>query len=529
MGGGIKDFINFGNTYTFWIKYENTNAGNINIYNYGYMKNFSNGYNANGAGSNGNFALSNGMVTIHIFHLKVNQNANEFNSTSGNLTGYEDSKRNSHILVSGSNNGRLTMADGGKIILSFGNGFKLGESYNSKYVFLDCDGNSGNNDLRSCNLKTNGKYVIPFLTTYNNGLFSMQTNGDNFNINIGDDEYASINTIYKSTLLSMNTYKTIINNIINNPKTRTNQATNTKNTRENRRMARIERSKYHAESIQINTESSTESSEVKDIESRADSNNYIFFLPLISYQNLNGGGGYNGLNYGFVGGYNATIGNHLAGIHFGFTYGGIKSKNSNIVQLKNTSYSGFLGFHYKYNFNYNMYLSARLEAFYYTNTLEGYFNNVLYETLKPSTIASSANIAFGKKWDFDMNKIGVEGGLDYSVMMNSKLDRLGESYAKNLLNLAYFDINGNYELATKYFGLNILLGAKTLITPYPKAKLDISNGYNINIYENRVSAYTSIGATYKINNIIALELSYLGIYGDRMINHSGFFNTKIWW
>ncbi|RDU58416.1 hypothetical protein [Helicobacter sp. MIT 99-5507] len=438
------------------------------------------------------------------------------------MTSYEESIRNSHILISGSNDGKLTMANDGKIILSFGDGFELGQNYNSKYIFLDCDGNggnngsSGNNDVKNCALKNNGKDVIPFLTTYNNGLFSIKTNGGDFSININDDEYASINTIYKSALLSMNTYKTIINNIINNSKTFTNENKNT--TTINNINARSDRRRALSRNIE---------SEITN--DKKDSTNYMFFLPLVSYQSINGGGGYNGLNYGFVGGYNAAINNNLAGIHFGFTYGGIESKSSNLIQLKNTSYSALLGFHYKYNFNYNLYISTRLEAFYYINNLKGYFNNINYETLKPTTFAPSINFAFGKKWHFYMNKIGVEGGFDYSAMINSSLDRLGESYAKNLLNLAYLDINGNYELALKYFKFHFLLGAKTLITPYPKATLNTSNGYKINIYENRISAYTSIGTTYQLNDIIALELNYLGIYGDRMINHSGFFNTKIWW
>ena len=47
--------------------------------------------------------------------------------------------------------------------------------------------------------------------------------------------------------------------------------------------------------------------------------------------------------------------------------------------------------------------------------------------------------------------------------------------------VSYQDINGNYELSLRYFDFDFMLGAKTLITPYPKTMLDISNGYKINI------------------------------------------------
>ena len=185
-GGGANNFINFGNTYTFWT--ENAGSGNINIYNYRYIKN----------GSNGNFALSGANIKIHLFHLKINQNASSF-IQDGNFSNFEESIKQSHILVSGSNDGKLTMANNGKIILSFGDRFELGKAYNSAYIFLDCDNSNGSNNIQNCMVKSHkGEQVNPFLTTYNNGLFNITTSSDYMTINIDDDEYASSNTIYKS-------------------------------------------------------------------------------------------------------------------------------------------------------------------------------------------------------------------------------------------------------------------------------------------------------------------------------------------
>ena len=190
--------------------------------------------------------------------------------------------------------------------------------------------------------------------------------------------------------------------------------------------------------------------------------------------------------------------------------------------FKNSYYAGFLGIHHQYNFINSMYLNTRIEVFYHHNTI----TKNTFDTSNTSSISPSINLAFGKKWD---NNLGIEGSIDYTLMVNKNIESIDGKYDKSLFNLAYLDVNGNYDLILGSFGINTILGGKFLVTPYPKTTLRVSGGRDIAIHENRYNIYTNIGVSWYINSIVALKLNYLGIFGDRMMSNSGFFDVKIWW
>ena len=507
-------FINYGNIYTFWT--ENGATGNVNVYNYGSIKN----------STNGNFALSGHNVKLYYFNMTIDENADAFNAidttNSGDLTNKPDNERNSHILISGGNSGKFSLGDNATIMLHFGDSFEVDKVYNMQKLILDCSGTSNANNVQSCNKPYNSNSVkdkiIQTLATTNEGLYKFNVNGNNLSVSL-DTAYASANALYKGNLLSINTIKNQLNSILYAKKIankiENKEQIQTKSRRERERERRSQRYKPN----EISIESSTESNIDENIES-AD-NHYFLFSPFVSYQNLLDGGKYNGLGYGFVSGYNADLSeNNLFGFHFGFMMGNLDSKTT--FDFKNSYYAGFLGLHYQYSFVDSMYLRARLEAFYHYNTI----TKNLFDTTNINSISPSVSLSFGKKWD---NQLGIETGIDYTAMMNSKVESIDGNYDKSFFNLAYFDINGNYDLILGSFALNSILGAKALLTPYPTTTLRISGGKNVAIHENRYSIYANIGTSWQINDIIALNLNYLGIFGDKMMSNSGFFNIKIWW
>ena len=82
--------------------------------------------------------------------MKIDENANNFNSITGDLTNKPDNERNSHILISGSNDNKFSLSSDAMIVLSFGDSFEIDKSYDMTKLILYCKGNSGNNDVKSC-------------------------------------------------------------------------------------------------------------------------------------------------------------------------------------------------------------------------------------------------------------------------------------------------------------------------------------------------------------------------------------------
>lgn len=521
--GKVSTFVNYGNMNTFWT--ENSGSGNIDVYNYANLNNTSN---------NGNFALSGANVKLYYFNMKIDENANNFNSITGDLTNKPDNERNSHILISGSNDNKFSLSSDAMIVLSFGDSFEIDKSYDMTKLILDCKGGSGNNNVQSCSNSYNSTkdQAIKAISTHNDGLYKLYKNANNLIVSL-DTSYASANAIYKGNLSSINTIKNQLNQILYEKKLE-NEYRVYNNVRD--RALRDRRSqrafiesgvsdRYDGVSRGNRIQSQINESSVQPNiigKSNTNDDNYFFFSPFISYQNIFDGGEYSGLGYGFISGYNVDLNsNHLLGLHFGFAYGGLTSDTK--FNFKDIYYAGFLGLHYQYSFVDSMYLKLRFEVFYHYNTI----TKNLVDTSNPNSISPSVNIAFGKKWD---NRLGIEGGIDYMAMMNSKVESIDGKYDKSLFNLAYIDINGNYDLKFgSWGGVNTIIGSKILITPYPKTTLRISGGKDVAIHENRYSIYANIGTSWQINEIVALNLNYLGIFGDRMMSNSGFFNAKVWW
>ena len=147
--------------------------------------------------------------------MKIDENANNFNSITGDLTNKPDNERNSHILISGSNDNKFSLSSDAMIVLSFGDSFEIDKSYDMTKLILYCKGNSGNNDVKSCSISYNSTkdQAIKAISTHNDGLYKLYKNANNLTVFL-DTSYASANAIYKGNLSSINTIKNQLNQIL---------------------------------------------------------------------------------------------------------------------------------------------------------------------------------------------------------------------------------------------------------------------------------------------------------------------------
>lgn len=295
----LSNFINYGNMNTFWT--ESSSTGTTNIYNYGILNNTS---------SNANFALSGANVKIYYFNMKIDENSNAFNSITGNLSSKPHNERNSHILINTGSSGELSLDNNAKIVLNFGDSFEIDKAYDMTKLILKCD-NSNNIDACSNPYDKTKDQVITKISTYNDKLYKLNINGNNLSVSL-DTSYASANAIYKANLLSINTIKNQLNQILQNKKTIENT----------QKHSRFRARRIQANEINIESDSTTNES---NSTTNANDENYFLFSPFISYQNIFDGGKYSGLGYGFISGYNADLNDdNLLGLHFGFMGGGGK-------------------------------------------------------------------------------------------------------------------------------------------------------------------------------------------------------------
>ncbi|RAX53159.1 hypothetical protein CCY99_06085 [Helicobacter sp. 16-1353] len=261
-------------------------------------------------------------------------------------------------------------------------------------------------------------------------------------------------------------------------------------------------------------------------------NGHFFFMPFISNQQINDSDGLksSGNTYGFITGLSGDFGSTIVGAHFGFGYGGYNNK----VNLDYTQIATMLGLHLRADLVYGLFIKARADGYYFQNTI----NPVSTEQSKNAlnSIGFDVVASFGKQWNIKSGAMkgiaSIEAGLSYEGLSNSGYSFGTENYNSSLLNLLYGEIFGRYD---KFFGdsnawvLNMGLGVKYLLTGRPEIDMMLgTRNYNVVIGTDKFYGIAQLGVDYRINENLALNLNYLGMFGDRSMTNSGFFNVRLW-
>ena len=255
--------------------------------------------------------------------------------------------------------------------------------------------------------------------------------------------------------------------------------------------------------------------------------NHFFFAPFITHNILtkNNGFGLSGFNYGFVSGFGFGIdSNNTLGIHTGFSYGNL-SGSKDVLQTDISSLTILLGLHYKLDITYGLYLKVFGDAFYL-------LNKALLNEQKQSldSIGFGGSVYLVKVFDFDnVGNLNLELGLNTTGLQNNEINFINETYAKNFIMLVYGDVYLEYnKMFASGFGINTGIGTKYLFTK-PKAEVIVGGYDTFDIGVDEILGYLRLGVDWHINNMVILDLDYIGSFGDKSISNSGMFNIKVVW
>ncbi len=526
-------------------------------------------------------------INIVSYTLYIAESANSFNSFRQNNGGYtnEDDDTSSHLTIgvsgsSGNINIGTIVIDLDYDKISYNTNYSLSSlvalynvdtgvaidytDYSNYGLDLDASMEYGkiytNNELEYTLIASDSGYF----QIYNRDIKDSQgIVDDNFN------KHSPAHPFYKNNILTMNTLLAQSEAMIYSPL----QRYGFRNTQNANKSARFEfnndyvisHNKPYSDFVQTaayNEDSSNEDSQYNIALSRnviESSDDYFFFSPFVSNHSLYGSNEVrgSGMSYGFISGYNKEIDNSLIGFHFGFDYGNFNGDNATFFDID--SISALLGLHYRYDFSNDIYIKARGDVYYSYYSINAMYAESIYnidnfDTSKqhPETIGFNVGIVAGKQWDIADNDstffgiVNLEGGINYVGLYNTKFAFNGnyddniqytESHRDSFFNLLYCNLDTTYEMIEDHWSLNMGLGVKALVTPLPKAKITArstaegANPFDVasKVYTDRVFGTALFGVGYKVNENISLMANYLGIYGDKSMSNSGFFNIRVWW
>ncbi|MDE6885515.1 MAG: autotransporter outer membrane beta-barrel domain-containing protein [Helicobacteraceae bacterium] len=437
------------------------------------------------------------------------------------------------------------------------------KSYKGNFALNNSNKIESNPKYLAYKFRENGRFY------YKNSInYDMDTNiksNNNLNSNNAESETLESNSFNNTnnitnTILSDNASNNLVNKtpipllLVDNIKTNTKKENRVRRARVNElntRELNTNSNKINNElskNYEINTRIKTEAQNQINIPNRYNTNNlnnitqtnnnfrniqtqsssdkyHFFFSPFISHNMFyNDGLNYSGLDYGFISGFNAKLGNlNTLGVHLGFSYGSLSesefSTNLNTINI-------MAGLHYKLDLAYDIFVKLRGDVFYFLNDMS-------YAGLKqsPKNFGFGASGYFGKDFDFKRNGIlTLEIGANYNGLQNEAINFGNEIYNKNLLLLGYINLGLNYSNSfSNGFGFDLGLGGNVLLTKPIANIILLNNNIEYSIGIDRFSGYANVGVNYAINDIVELGLEYLGSFGDKSISNSGFFNVRVWW
>ncbi|MGX3012210.1 hypothetical protein ACWIUD_11805, partial [Helicobacter sp. 23-1044] len=366
------------------------NYGTINIYDYNDKK-------AHFAGS------SAGYMTLIIkkYAMKIDEGANTFNAFSG------EAKDNSHIVLK---DATATFADGGKLILDFGENFELGSAYSLDKLVVNSDGKNA--------LPVDISRLIS-----KNDIFEISQSGNKFFVS-PKPQNSAVARLYSANIRTMNNFSMMTNAIIF-PRKSVESTNNSPSLRDSANSPSLRDSANLDSAFVI-------LSEVKNLADSA-KNYHFIFTPFINHNSFAQAGNYalSGFNYGFITAFSARVAeSHTLGAHFALTYGTLSDAKITDLQIKNLNLLG--GLHYKIDLPFALFLKARGDFYYFSNDLKTQF----LADIKPQNLGFGFSTSFGKTFDFRAGgALSIEAGFDYKALKSKEIKADSAIYQNALFNL----------------------------------------------------------------------------------------------
>ncbi|WP_146744966.1 autotransporter outer membrane beta-barrel domain-containing protein [Helicobacter sp. 16-1353] len=262
-----------------------------------------------------------------------------------------------------------------------------------------------------------------------------------------------------------------------------------------------------------------------------DDKHQVFFTPFMTHSILDSNN-ISGYAFGLVSGFSSKIGeSNTLGAHIGFSSGKVSGNNdNNSATIRHVLLA--IGAHYKLDLAYDMYVKALLDIMYIRNEGNYRFNNspnIAYAT--PQSSGYSLSVYYGKNFDFKSAGIfGMELGLESTGLNTDDYSITQVRYKAGFYNLLYVDLGFNYRFAFENgFGIDTNLGYKYALNN-PKGEVEWRDErHNYDLGFDKYIAYLGLGVNYNINESVNIGLNYLGNFGDKTIQNSGFFNVKVGW
>ena len=148
------------------------------------------------------------------------------------------------------------------------------------------------------------------------------------------------------------------------------------------------------------------------------------------------------------------------GAHFMMSYGSLGDSKDKDLSIKSLNLN--VGLNYKLDLIWDMYLKARGDFFYFSNTLD----SLTIKNIKPNNLGFGLSVAYGKDFNFGKGGIlGIEAGIDYKALKTNEVSLNSQTYKQSLYNLIYADVGLNYNKYFGGFGLNFGTGFKANLAP----------------------------------------------------------------
>ncbi len=512
--GKFQNFYNYGYI-SGGITLTLNNGENISITNYGTMAGLEASTNPTTAGNAVVVVDNYNLIKLHPandmhfadidkliiknYAIKVEENANAFNSIDFAGTNTKGNTNNSHLAVVNMNSVEFS-DENSRLILSAGGDFEFGKDYLTQKLIVTI-----NNAKQEVKIPT----ISPSRLTTKDNYLELSTTPTHFKLNV-NAAMSEVSLTHKANIKSINLMTLQSNDIIFEQNYQpVRQRKSTKRTRKPQRTDDF----------------------------------YFNFTPYAAYNELGEQNRYDlsGFEYGFIAAFSQKMWGESYGIHLGFGYGEYKDKGDDShfkdFFIKNMNFMG--GFHYKRDLLYDMYVKARLDGFYFMNE----FGKVPYYHelgAKPNTFGAGGSVYLGQSFNFrQLGVLSLEAGLDYKALKQMKelkiIDEFqskNEIYEANLYHLLYGDLALAYRKQLGYgLRFNAKLGARAnALKNLAKGKLTIyDKSYDFTLDNDEFLGFGNVGLNYKMLEKLDLSLNYSGVLGDKTTSHAGNFAFKLWW
>lgn len=494
--------------------------------------------------------MSQGTVQIKNYAMTINQNQSEFNAFSGYASGASDG---SHLVIY--DTAKVSFYDtNSKIILRFGDNFEFNKAYALNKLITNYGGTqhfiaqpNTTTTITNANLF---HYLTPVSSIYE--LSYSPDNGGSFVVSMNVEQKSAVVLNTKQNLAAMNAFLQNSNALLYKGEFKKKFTKKKKTTKSKAQKAQLP-SEIHKEILGIeddefypNGKFSNEIhyAKVPKLIQGFFNNGAVVFAPFVSMDSSEDGLKMSGTSFGFIGVYRKDLdAKQSFGVQLGASMGEYNDQNNDTLTLKNTNLT--LGAHYKRDlrgvfkqkFLKDLYLTARVDGFYFLNQINSYF-----VSMKPNNYAialgADLNKDFKLKFDeWNLGDVGVLAGLDVRLFQQNEISvdnalasNAQENYEKTLLKMLFIDLGAKYAKSLPYkLNFDASLGIKYNFLGENKSNVILNNvSYEYGISEKSYT-YAGLGLAYAYRKSINLALRYNGNFGTNSTQHSGFAEVEYRW